>query len=240
MDKEVKRIVKLAKRQNWRVEQGAKHIKLFDQNGVYRHGLSCKIPEGNYRLIRNTEADLRRAGFKFEDELSRLKEKPVVSVTDLIKLNAEGAKITQPPEPAPQKKKQARTSRKGLAESIMVVVRAHYPNDVDVTTLKMKVTLQHPGVHFSLIYTALRQLVDKGYIRKTRMGFYKFTGQETPVIAAPPPPPPQNKLDVDLPADYQRVIDNLVNAVAEAEKLMKELHTRAALAEKFKRMLKDL
>lgn len=226
MANDVRRLTKLAKAQGWRVEHGTRHLKWYNPRGVCVATSPAKIPEANFRLIRNFEADLRRAGFLFTIP-PRLKEKPVTSVSDLIKANgmAESPPPTKPEAPA------KRQSRKGLDDEILVVLKAHYPHDVDTTTLKMKVSLNYPGVNSSSIFLALSKLKAAGKVLSAQKGLYRAVSPEPEVKTPAPPVVPA------LPTDAQLAIDNLLSAVAEVERVIKTLQGQLAALDAVKKLL---
>jgi len=68
MNKETKRLIRLATDQGWRVVVN-KHVKLFSPNG--KDMVVMPATPGEYRGIKNAKAALRRAGLKMDVSAGR-------------------------------------------------------------------------------------------------------------------------------------------------------------------------
>jgi hypothetical protein len=237
----VEQFKRLAKLQGWKIVQSNRgHWKWYDPKG--KMAVVTANTPSDWRSEQNLKRDLRKAGFDFN---YKGKEKSVVSVQDLIKANGEQAPVLKPaPEPPIPAVGRSRMSRAGLDRDILVAIKAVYPREIAFTDVKMKVAMNHPGIAQPTMHVASSKLKAAGKVINTRMGYYRAASAEvevdspsvTPVAAAPTP----HVIQAIVPEDARKVIDDLVNAVSAAEKLIvhltRQLREQNEAAEAIKKM----
>lgn len=235
---DMKELEREAKRQGWKIAQsGSNHLRWTPPHG--RAVMTSLTPSNNY-AINMIERDLKKAGLKLGVEYEK-EEKKMPSVAELIKANGNGESIvSRATEPVEDFRSRPRKSRAGLDGEILTVLRGAYPSDVDFTTLKMKVSMNQPGVNSSSIHTRLNTLKAAGKVVSYSRGIFKATSADVQLDAAPTVQTPLPPLVPVLPAEAKAVIDGLVSAVEAAEKLIvrltRQLNEQSEASEAIKRL----
>lgn len=222
---DMKELEREAKRQGWKVQHsGSNHLRWTPPHG--RAVMTSLTPSNNY-AINMIERDLKRAGLKLGVEYEK-REKPVPTVADLIKANGTGEPVgtpqINPTQPAPKRPYASRQDRTGMVDEILVVLKGCYPQEMDFTTLKMRVAMNYPGVAQSSMHRYLAELKAAGAVMSTRQGYYRAKS----IDATLPTEAPVVPLEPILPDEHKQVIQNLLAAVAAAEKLIVKLTRQAA------------
>jgi hypothetical protein len=214
MADEIDEIGRLAKRQGWHYELSRNsHWKFYNKEGRMV-AVAPKTPS-DHRSMKNFKAHLKNAGFLFEIP-KLVKEMPTVN--DLIRVNGEGTSFTEADKFAHTRK--TRTSRAGMEKDILAVLKGAYPNEVDFTTLKMKVSLNHPGVNSTSIHQRLVMLKASGKVSNLNKGYYRATSADIALDSPVVESPQEVQMDPVLPGEAKLVIDNLKLAVEGANKLI--------------------
>lgn len=246
MTTKIEDIVSDAIRQGWKKTPGAKHWKLWTPDSRRWKLVPHRISEAAGSDL--FEKDMRKLGWRPTEEIkAEEKEKNVASVQDLIKANGSGESIAQVKPPVTDDKyahlRKPRISRAGMEETILTVLRGAYPNEVDFTTLKMKVSMQHPGVNATSIHTRLIGLKASGKVLNHNKGYYRAAGPDVRLDPTQTQEAPQN-LEPVLPEDVLAVVNNFKLAMSEMEKLVVRMNRQIAenneAAETIKRLAAKL
>lgn len=243
MANRVEFIIRDAVRQGWRLLAGGKHQKLWTPDGKRFK----TVPFDRYggREEHAFERDMIKLGWKPQSEIKaeeKQREKSVASVQDLIKANGTGQPVETKPPPEPVAAKAKRMSRVGIDRDILAALKGVFPHELDVTTLMMKVALNHPGVKQPMLYSYLSKLKAANKIINSRMGYYRLANAD--VAVAPLTEAQVEPLQHVVPGEVKLVIDQLVSAVDAAEKLMvrlsRQLAEQTEAAETIKRLAAKL